>query len=245
MQTPRHDPAPLTESVDALDQLPPALFRLGLGRPRPVLVSVGGACGLEAPIAARLALLFRDRLIPLLERIGAMVIDGGTDAGVMALMGQARQAAGARFPLLGIAARDTVRLFDEPADAGAALEPHHSHRLLVPGRSWGDEIAWMNAVAGLLSADHGSATLVSAGGRITAQDVDASLRCRRVTLLLAGSGGTADAIATGRRHPLLWVVPEDGDWRGLVAALKQALAAGAGSRWSRAGDAIGVEWSCG
>ncbi len=79
---------------------------------------------------------------------------------------------------------------------GAALEPNHSHRLLVPGTSWGDEIPWMNAVATLLGADHGSATLVAAGGRITRLDVDASLEHGRPTLLLAGSGGTADAIAS-------------------------------------------------
>ncbi len=110
MQTPNGKAPSTTETVASVDELPSALSRLGLGLTRPVLVSVGGASGLDAGVADRLLALFRDRLAPLLDQLGAAVVDGGTDAGVMALMGQARRAAGARFPLLGVAARGTVRL---------------------------------------------------------------------------------------------------------------------------------------
>ena len=227
MRTPNCPALPKTESVAAVDDLPAALARLGLGSARPVLVSVGGAGGLDAVIAEHLLVLFRDRLAPLLNQLGAAVVDGGTDAGVMSLMGEARRAAGAEYPLLGVAARGTVRLPGEPTDRGAALEPNHSHRLLVPGHTWGDEIPWMNAVAALLSADCGSATLVSSGGRITACDVDASLAHGRSTLLLANSGGTADAIArAGVRHPLVQVVSSDNGWCGLDSALQRLLGAG-------------------
>lgn len=218
----------VTETVAAVDELPSALARLGLARSRPVLVSVGGASGLDADVADALLILFRDRLAPLLDRIGAAVVDGGTDAGVMALMGRARREAGARFALLGVAARGTVRVAGEPegelAGARALLEANHSHRLLVPGDRWGDEIPWMNAIATRLGAGYGRATLVAAGGRVTELDVDASLACGRPTLLLAGSGGTADAIVqAGRRHPLLRVVPRDDGWAGLVATLSGSL----------------------
>jgi len=232
MRIPNCAPLPLTETVASVDELPSALSRLGLGVTRPVLVSVGGASGLDAVVADWLLALFRDRLAPLLDRLGAAVVDGGTDAGVMALMGQARRAAGARFPLLGVAARGTVHLPGEPMGTGVALEPNHSHRLLVPGARWGDEIPWMNAVATLLGTGHSSATLVAAGGRITGLDVDASLAHERPTLLLAGSGGTADAIANAGAsaewpHRLIQVVPRDDDWGGLVAALTGLLVEGA------------------
>ena len=235
MQTPNGEALAKTEAVASVDELPSALSRLGLGSTRPVLVSVGGASGLDAVVADRLLALFRDRLAPLLDQLGAAVLDGGTDAGVMALMGQARRAARARFPLLGVAARGTVRLPGEPTGMGAALEPNHSHRLLVPGTSWGDEIPWMNAVATLLGAGHGRATLVAAGGRITRLDVDASLEHGRPTLVLAGSGGTADVIVSAgasvgaradRLHRLIHVVPQEGVWGGLVAALTGLLAEG-------------------
>jgi hypothetical protein len=236
MQTPNGKAPAMTETVATVDQLPLGLSRLGLGSTRPVLVSVGGASGLDARVADRLLALFRDRLAPLLDQLGAVVVDGGTDAGVMALMGQARRAARARFPLLGVAARGTVRLPGESMGTGAALEPNHSHQLLVPGASWGDEIPWMNAVAMLLGVGHGSATLVAAGGRITRLDVEASLEHGRPTLVLAGSGGTADAIAGAgahsgtsgeHSHRLIQVVPQADAWGGLVATLTRLLVEGA------------------
>ncbi len=63
---------------------------LGLSA-RPVLVVVGGASGMpdESP---GLSTLFDDVLAPLVEKAGATVVDGGTDEGVMRLMGAAREA---------------------------------------------------------------------------------------------------------------------------------------------------------
>lgn len=180
------------------EDLAAVLARVGLAGPRPVLVLVGGADGLEPGPAAALAAVLRECLVPFCERFGVLVIDGGTDAGVMALMGRARAAAAARFPLLGVAARGKVRW---PEEAGpperAALEPNHSHFLLVPGECWGDEVPWISAAAASLSAGCASLTLVAGGGRVTESDVAASLAAGRPTLVLAGSGGIADRIAAG------------------------------------------------
>lgn len=90
-------PAGLSEAFAALDLCPA----------RPVLILVGGAAGLATAIAAALGPLF-ERLAPCLDRLGAVVIDGGTAVGVMALMGEARRRSDARFPLLGIAPRGRV-----------------------------------------------------------------------------------------------------------------------------------------
>lgn len=153
---------------------------------------------MEAGPAAAIDTVFRECLIPLCERFGLLVIDGGTDAGVMALMGRARAAARARFPLLGVAARGTV---NAPGALGrperAALEPNHSHFLLVPGDRWGDEVRWISAAATCLSAGHAELTLVAGGGKVTERDVAVSLEAGRPTLLLVGSGGAADRIASG------------------------------------------------
>src|SRR5215211_3483825 len=85
-------------------ELPVALDLLGLSRPRPVLVLVGGASALTEADMACLRPLFRDVLAPLAEAVGAAVVDGGTDAGVMRLMGQARFKTDATFPLIGVSA---------------------------------------------------------------------------------------------------------------------------------------------
>ena len=61
---------------------------------------------------ARLRPLFVETLAPLAEALGAFVVDGGTDAGVMRLMGQAHAETGATFPLIGVAVTGMVALPD-------------------------------------------------------------------------------------------------------------------------------------
>jgi hypothetical protein len=73
----------LASQVHRPSELPTALSSLGLGRPRPVLVLVGGADRLSEVDMARLRQDFTDALAPVAEALGATVVDGGTDAGVM------------------------------------------------------------------------------------------------------------------------------------------------------------------
>lgn len=101
-----------------------ALDPLALERPRPTLVVVGGA-GLMAAISRqRLRVLFNEVLAPLAQELQLTVIDGGTDAGVMQLMGQARHRLGGTFPLVGVLPQGQARLSD-PA-AMAMLEQRRS-----------------------------------------------------------------------------------------------------------------------
>src|SRR5712692_7321254 len=126
--------------VHRAEELGVSLRELGFHSPRPTLVLVGGAGGLNDADLTRLRPLFVQALAPLANALGASVVDGGTDAGVIRLMGQARAETGATFPLVGVAAVETVALPDaSPPRADAApLEPHHTHFLLVPGDQWGD-----------------------------------------------------------------------------------------------------------
>jgi hypothetical protein len=181
--------------------------------PRPVLVLIGGADSLDRTVARQIGSLFRDGLVPLLERLGAAVIDGGTDSGIMSLIGQARAAAGASFSLIGVAARGTVRGPGEasaPGTGDTPLEPNHSHFLLVPGERWGDEVPWIGSVAARLAAGAPSVTLAAGGGTVTRLDIDESLRAGRPTLLLAGSGGTTDELVGALRTDGLGAFGIDG-----------------------------------
>jgi len=173
-----------------------------LAPPRPVLVLVGGANSLDADVAGRVFAMFRESLVPLIERLGAAIVDGGTDSGVMALIGRARADTGASFPLIGVAARGTVRLPDDPplGDHGSTrLDPCHTRFLLVPGDRWGDESPWLVATASALAQDAPSGTLSIGGGRVTKLDLKQSLQAGRPILLLAGSGGATDALAQSLR----------------------------------------------
>jgi TRPM family ion channel len=175
--------------------LPGALKALGIGRPRPVLVLVGGADGMTADQQAAVTEAI-ERLAPALGRWGAAVVDGGTDSGVMQVMGQARAATGGSFPLIGVAAERTVTLPGTfPADGTARLEPHHTHVILVPGDTWGDESPWLSSVATALAGREPSLTLVVNGGQLTYDDIGHSLQAERPVVVLAGTGRTADAIA--------------------------------------------------
>jgi hypothetical protein len=179
-------------------QLASSLTELGLRGPRPVVVLVGGADRLDDAQMARLRPLFDEGLAPVADALGACVVDGGTDTGVMALMGQARAKLGASFPLIGVAASGTI---DEassppPRDDASSLEPNHSHVVLVPGSTWGEESPWLTAVASQLAGDSPSVTVVVNGGAVTFDDAARSVKAGRPVLVVAGSGRAADTIAT-------------------------------------------------
>src|SRR5436190_1680213 len=94
--------------VHRTEELGVGLRELGFHSARPTLVLVGGAGGLSDADMDRLRPLFVEGLAPLANALGASVVDGGTDAGVIRLTGQARAETGATFPLIGVAAAGTV-----------------------------------------------------------------------------------------------------------------------------------------
>lgn len=175
--------------------LPTALKALDLAVPRPVLVLIGGAGGMSAEQMTAFAAAV-GQIIPALGDWGAAVVDGGTDSGVMRVIGQAHDAAGASFPLVGVAAEGTVILPGvRPAPHAAPLEPHHTQVILVPGDAWGDESPWLSRAAAAIASSRPSLTLVVNGGEITYDDIEHSLRAGRPVIVLAGTGRTADTIA--------------------------------------------------
>ena len=158
----------------------------GLPVGRPALVLVGGAGGMDSGDLDALVPVLVD-LVPLLDACGAVVVDGGTDVGVMRAVGLARVAAGGTFPLVGVAAEVAVDL-DE-------FEPNHTHLVLVPGDAWGDESPWLADVADVVAGGEPSLTVLVNGGPITFDDAEHSLVRHRPLVVLRGSGRTADAIA--------------------------------------------------
>ena len=188
----------LCARVERVTQLPAELDRLGLQRGRPVMVLVGGAGGMAEGDLRAMQTVLRTAVFPVLDRCDAAVVDGGTDSGVMRIVGQVRSSTGAQFPLVGVAAEGTVIVpgrVEPSADDAVPLEPHHTYVVLVPGDSWGDESPWLADVAAAIAADHPSVTLVVNGGAITYDDINRSIAHHRPVLVLAGTGRTADAVA--------------------------------------------------
>jgi hypothetical protein len=158
------------------------------------MVLVGGAGGMGEPHLRAISRLFREFVIPALDRWQVVVVDGGTDAGVMRLIGRERKAAHASFPLVGVAAAGTVSPSARIRPTDADIEPNHPLVLLVPGVNWGDESPWLASVATEIAAGAPSATLLINGGDIAYEDVGHSLAASRPVVVVAGSGRASDEI---------------------------------------------------
>jgi hypothetical protein len=183
--------------VSEATELPAAMEVLGLHPPRPTVVVVGGAAGLEEERIDGLRPVFDTGIAPVMQRYEAVGVDGGTAFGVMRLFGEARSAQNPAFPLVGVVAAGTVKLSRGPVSAHAetALEAHHTHFVVVPGDDWGDEAPWIAHTATVLAGAAPSMTVLIGGGQIAYSDAQHSVECGRRVVVIAGSGGTADVIA--------------------------------------------------
>jgi hypothetical protein len=183
--------------VSEVTELPAAMEALGLHPPRPTVVVVGGAAGLEEARIDGLRPVFTTGIAPVMQRYGAVGVDGGTPFGVMRLFGEARAATVPAFPLVGVVAAGPVQLPRGQAFAHAetVLEAHHTHFVVVPGDNWGDEAPWIARTATVLAGATPSITVLTNGGQIAYSDVRHSVEARRRVVVIAGSGGTADVFA--------------------------------------------------
>ncbi|MDY6783582.1 MAG: hypothetical protein SW833_13735 [Cyanobacteriota bacterium] len=181
--------------VQSLPNVSTAMGALELRSPRPVLVVVGGASKMSESDLNRLRLLFVKVLAPLAEEKGACVVDGGTDFGVMQMMGRGRAETGATFPLVGVTPVGLVALGDRvPLGEVTELEPNHTHFVLIPGSNWGDESPYLARVASVMAGEAPSVTVLVNGGEITRKDVSENLKANRPVLAIAGSGRFADTL---------------------------------------------------
>lgn len=180
-----------------------ALLNLNLTEQRPVLVVIGGASLISEEDLQRLQRLFIEVLAPLAQELGLIVADGGTDAGVMRLMGNAREQIQGTFPLVGVSPIGLVKLPNDenPSAELTELEAHHTHFLLVSGSEWGDESPWLARIASQIAGAYPSVTVLINGGSIALVDARENLKVHRPLVVIEGSGRLADEIAEAVNHP--------------------------------------------
>jgi hypothetical protein len=188
----------LALETNFLHDLETVLNGLGFNVPRPVIVVIGGASELRQYHVARLRSLFVGVLAPLAQALNAVVVDGGTDTGVMRMMGIARQKTHSTFPLIGVLPVGVATLPNAPApsEEAAPLEPHHTHFILVPGNQWGDESPWIAEVASLIANGAPTVTVLINGGEVTWKDASESVQAGRPIVVVAGSGRAADTLVS-------------------------------------------------
>jgi hypothetical protein len=177
------------------------LKTLDLAQPHALIMVFGGAKGLDDSQKARLAELFTDAIAPAAAELGALVIDGGTQSGVMAMMGEALARDGRGSQLLGVAPAGKVTYPGAPSDAnigdGAPLDPNHSHFVLVESDEWGGETGTMFKLARALNV--AVATMLINGGSIAGSEALQSVRNGWQVLVIDGSGRFADEVSAAVR----------------------------------------------
>ena len=177
------------------------LKSLGIVQPRALIMVFGGAKGLDDSRNARLGELFTSAVAPAAAEAGALIIDGGTQSGVMAMMGEALARDGRESHLLGIAPAGKVTYPGGPKDAnigdGAPLEPNHSHFVLVESDEWGDETGTMFKLAEALKV--AVVTMLINGGQIAENEALRGVRNGWPLLVVEGSGRFADELSAAVR----------------------------------------------
>lgn len=186
--------------VESQKDLLSAMSELGFDSPRPILVILGGAGKMSESDLSRLRSLFVKVLAPIVEELGASVVDGGTDFGVMQMIGQARAQISATFDLIGVTPVGKVALPNQPSpEEVAPLEPNHSHFVLIPGSDWGDESPWLANVPTVIAKGKPSVAVLVNGGEISKKDVSENHKANRTVLAVAGSGRLAHALTAALR----------------------------------------------
>jgi hypothetical protein len=128
IQFPQRDPA---RAVLAAPRRPVAslLEELGLAGPQAVVPFIRGAETLDPTIEPRLGRLFELGVIPAADLAKAIIVDGGTQSGVMAALGRAAGESDATVQLVGVASAGKVTWPGDDRDLAETtqLEPNHSH----------------------------------------------------------------------------------------------------------------------
>jgi hypothetical protein len=183
---------------------------LGLEKGRPVVLLVGGADGFdqdvpqESELRNRLLQLFGRGLLRTVDAGGAIILDGGTNAGVMALLGAAARNQPRPIDLLGVAPAGKVAAPDGSAAAAnglTPLEPNHTHFVLVDSATWGGETSTLVDLAQAVADTRPVVVVVVHGGEVTKDELVRSVRRHWPVIVVTGFGGVADEIAKFRDKP--------------------------------------------
>lgn len=174
------------------------LAMLSMNESSPTIFVTGGASSMSEEDIIRTQEMIAT-VAEFAEQQRAVIVDGGTESGVMQMVGEARKQGKYLFPLIGVSPFGKISYPGmENPNAEAELEDSHSHFVLVDGDDWGAESDMIVGVAKALSG-HGMRPAVGIlinGGKIARQEVYLAVSREIPMLILEGSGRLADEIAT-------------------------------------------------
>jgi hypothetical protein len=197
------------------DEIKDALTQLEIPHPQTAIVLVGGAGGIEwsdkFPMKKAIKIVAQ-----LAEETNSIIVDGGTQAGIMEEIGKQRKKNKFTFPLIGVVF-DSLVIDEEPK---SILDPNHTHFFLIPGSDWGDESGWIAKIATAIAGDEKSITILVNGGTISRTDVEYGLLENRPAYIMRGTGRLADEITISRNIVAIDITQKPGE---ILEILKEKL----------------------
>jgi len=176
---------------------------LGFNEPRPTIYVTGGAGAMSPEDMATTRTVVEKGLARFAEERGVILIDGGTQAGIPVLLGDARQKYRYRFPLIGIAPLELVRYpgYENDNPSANPLNTGHSHFVLTAGDEFGDESDMITQLTYALSGagEKPALGILINGGKIAREEVYARTTSPELSfplIVLEGTGRFADILAS-------------------------------------------------
>lgn len=173
---------------------------LEIKKPATVFLLIGGADHLDPSLNHKIERLLDEGLALAAADATALIVDGGTQAGVMELMGKAVALRGRVTPLLGVAPEGKVTYPGGPEEGsiedGAALDPNHSHFVLVEGSDWAAGTEVMFQLVTELASEANVVAILVNGGDETKNEVVRAAKAGWPVIAIQGSGRLADDVAS-------------------------------------------------
>jgi SLOG in TRPM, prokaryote/SMODS and SLOG-associating 2TM effector domain 1/Protein of unknown function (DUF4231) len=185
-----------------------ARLELSVADGRPVIVVCGGANDLAGEALERAKRVLGPAVMSAARSTGATLVDGGTAAGVMALIGEARADRGnAVGPLIGVAPAGRVT-YPGAADAAdgdrTPLEANHTHFVLADSAEWGGETRLLVEVVEAIAGPSRVVMVLAGGGHGAQAEVREAARRGWPVFVLEETGGVAarlGALWRAQREP--------------------------------------------
>lgn len=196
--------------VDQYVQPSIALNMLQVPYCRATIVIHSGAGQMDDVYTHQLDDHFIDGLARFAHHYQVMIADGGTHAGGVKAIGEARHSIKGTFPLVGVAVTQTVTYPGGPLKTPARwpLNPYHSHFLLVNADIFSAESPLLMGLATARPVP--ALALIVNGGDIVREESLVHAQNKTQIVVLKGSGRFADELANSPADsPLRAVYPPD------------------------------------
>jgi len=179
------------------------IHSLEIEKPGNVIFIAGGAGNLDEENKPRLMQLFSRAIATIAVEHKTLLVDGGTDSGIMSLAGLAFADRGRINDLLGVAPAEMISYPGKPEGEKKAetfpLEPNHSHFILVKKENFGGEKDTLFKILNYFAADRQVIMILVNGGVLSKFEVLNSVRMGIPIIVLEDSGRLADEIAGLKR----------------------------------------------